>query len=89
MRTSLIETEQLEHWLLKKGAVEERLLTEAHVQLNPELREKARYQEMTYRTVKHYGRQKLRGEIQAVEQELFRAPKHHTFRERIRSIFSR
>lgn len=83
----MTETERLENWLLKKGAMGERLLTDAQIQLNPSLKENAKWQRFTYKLVQEYGRQELIEEIRSVEEKLFSNRKHKNFRERIRAIF--
>lgn len=89
MRTSLTETEQLEHYLLKKGAAEEGILLEAKLVLDPELCDKAKWQSHAYELVHLYGREKLLEEIKSVEQMLFEKPKYSAFQRRILSIFKR
>ncbi len=89
MRTSLIETEQIEQWLLKKGNVQDRVVMEARLLSNPALRDKAQWQETAYDLVRQYGREKLLDEIKAVEHTLFNTPKYKSFQDKIRSIFKR
>ncbi len=89
MRTSLNEIRQLDDWLIQKGAPQERLVTEARVLSNPEMKEKAKWQLATYQLVRRYGRDKLRKEIELIEAQLFNHPKHHSFQERIRAMFKK
>ena len=83
----MTETKRLENWLLEKGDIGERLITEAHVQLNTDLKDKGKWQSLTYKMVHLYGRQELIAEIKKVEEKLFSEAEHKNFRERIRSIF--
>ncbi|UXP33353.1 hypothetical protein N6H18_05230 [Reichenbachiella agarivorans] len=89
MKTSWIETSQIENWLQQKGDVSERLVTEVKSMLSPQLSDKIHWQSKTYELVHLYGREKLREEIKTLEQELFTTAKHHSFQARIRSIFKR
>ncbi|MEP1096075.1 MAG: hypothetical protein ABJG78_13255 [Cyclobacteriaceae bacterium] len=87
MRTSLIEIEQIENLLLRRGDLSNRLVTEAKALSNPELRKKVQLQSTTYDLVNLYGRGKLREEIKAVEHQLFNTSKYRMFQNRIRSLF--
>jgi len=84
----LIEIAEIESWVLQQGDPADRLVTEGRLLLNPALREQAAWQTQTYAVVREYGRQKLKEEIKAVENQLFTSAKHRRFQERIRSIFS-
>ena len=87
MRTSLIETEQIEAHLLRRSDTGEALVFEAKMLLDPELKEKAMWQQKTYHIVKLYGREQLRQEIEAVHQKLFSDDRHKSFRQKIMSLF--
>lgn len=87
MRTSLSEVEQLDHWLLQRGEIQERLVTEAKVLCSSEMQEKAHAQSIAYELVELYGREKLCKEIKAVEFRLFHTPGYRSFQQRIQSIF--
>ena len=87
MRTSLIEAEQIENFLLHKGEISERLVTEAKVLTSPELRERVQYQKDTYALIHIYGREKLYAEIQRVEQKMFSNSRFKNFQNLIKSIF--
>lgn len=87
MRTSLIEIEQIEDFLLKRGEVEDRLVTEAKILSNPELKELTHWQVKSYDLIQQYGREKLRLEIKAAEYRIFHASKYKSFQSRIQSIF--
>lgn len=87
MRTSLVEVAQIEDWLLKRGDIEDRLVTEARVLSNPKLVEQTHWQLKSYDLIHQYGREKLRQEIKAVEFRLFRSSHFKSFQNQIRSIF--
>lgn len=89
MRTSLNEINAIEAWHFQQGELPDRLLTEAQILSNPQLKEKAKWQSATYDLVKQYGRDKLLHEIRKVEKQLFTVPKYRSFQDRIRSIFKR
>lgn len=88
MRTSLTEIQQTEAYLLHQTTQGERLLFEARLVIQPELRDNMHLQQETYRLVKQYGRKKIREEIEAVHRKLFSEPQHKSFREKIAALFS-
>lgn len=87
MRTSLKNIKQLEDYHFQKGPVDERLLTEARLLLEPELKDDFNTQKQVYSLVYAYGRRQLRQEIHDVHQKLFSEKQHHTFRQKILNIF--
>lgn len=89
MRTSLNEIKQIEDWLLQRGDLPERLVTEAKILSQPGLADRAKWQSLTYEVIQLYGREKLKNEIREVENKLFHAPKYGSFRASIRAIFKR
>jgi hypothetical protein len=88
MRTSLIETEQIEAHLLKLSGPGDSLVFEARLLLDAELSEKVAWQEKTYNIVRIYGRDQLRKEIESVYQKLFTQPEHTSFSQKIRRLFT-
>jgi hypothetical protein len=89
MRTSLLETEQIETHLLHLSEPGDALLFEARLLLEPELEDKMRWQQKTYQLVRKYGREELKKEIEAVHQQLFAEQQHLSFRQKIIGIFSK
>jgi hypothetical protein len=89
MRTSLIETEQIEAHLLRLSSPGDSLVFEARLLLEPELREKLRWQKEAYQMVRLYGRDHLKKEIDNVHQKLFTQPEHKSFSQKIRQLFSK
>ena len=88
MRTSLIETQQIEAHLLKLSDPGDSLVFEARLILEPELKEKLMWQEKTYSMVRIYGRDQLKKEIETVHQKLFTQPEHTSFSQKIRRLFT-
>ncbi|HEY9004140.1 MAG TPA: hypothetical protein VIM89_22465 [Mucilaginibacter sp.] len=87
MRTSLIETEQIEALLMQRSEPGDQLVFEAKLLLEPELHERMQWQQKAYRLVKLYGRDQLKQEIEAVHQKLFTQKKHLSFSQKIRRLF--
>jgi hypothetical protein len=89
MRTSLIDIEKIENWLLERGDIQERLLTESRVLSNTEWRDQAQWQSESYELIRLYGREKLREEIKVIEHNVFHTKKHQRFQNLIKSVFTR
>jgi hypothetical protein len=88
MRTSLIETEQIEAHLMQRSEPGDQLVFEARLLLESELYEKMQWQQEAYRMVKLYGRGQLKQEIEAVHQKLFTQKEHSSFDQKIRRLFT-
>ncbi len=89
MRTSLIETEQIEAHLLQLTAPGDALVFEARLLLDNDLQEKLQWQNETYNIVKIYSRNQLKKEIETIHQSLFNDAKHKSFSQKIRQLFSK
>jgi hypothetical protein len=89
MRTSLIETEQIEAHLLRPSNGGDALVFEARMLLDPELQDKVLWQQKAYHIVKLYGRDQLKQEIELVHQKLFREEQHQSFRQKIMRLFTK
>ncbi len=87
MRTLLNEIKLIDDHLLGKGSHEDALLFDAMLILDNSLAEKVMWQKQTIVAVNHYGRKKLKGEIEAVHRQLFTDDKHRTFRQMIMAFF--
>ncbi|MFB9843156.1 hypothetical protein [Mucilaginibacter ginsenosidivorans] len=87
MRTSLIETEQIEAHLLQLSGGGDALVFEAKMLIDAELTEKVLWQQKTYQMVKLYGRDQLRQEIESAHQKLFKDEQHQSFRQKIMRLF--
>ncbi|MBS1521472.1 MAG: hypothetical protein JST50_10775 [Bacteroidetes bacterium] len=88
MRTSLIETEQIEAHLMQRSEPGDQLVFEAMLLLEPELGEKMQWQQEAYRMVKLYGRDQLKQDIEAVHLKLFTQKEHLSFSQKIRRLFN-
>ncbi|WP_316833318.1 hypothetical protein [Pedobacter nutrimenti] len=89
MKTSWNELRLTEDYLLSRLPGQERVLFEARLILEPELKNDVYWQQKTCELVSTYGRQQLRKEVEQVHQQLFTAPEHTSFARRIRSFFNR
>ena len=83
------ETREIECWLLKKGELPERLVTEAKVLADESWKDRAEWQAHTYHLVRAYGRMKLKEDLKAIENRLFYQSKYSRFQNIIHSIFSK
>jgi hypothetical protein len=88
MMTSWNETEQIEVQLSGQSDTGSRLVFDARVILDPELRDKVLWQKKTYIIIQSYGRRQLKKEIEAVHQKLFTQPEHISFSQKIRRLFT-
>ncbi|HTI58266.1 hypothetical protein [Mucilaginibacter sp.] len=89
MRTSLIETEQIEAHLLQLSDTGNALVFEAKMLLDPELTDNVLWQQKAYHIVKLYGRDQLKREIESVHQQLFKDEQHQSFRQKIMRLFTK
>jgi hypothetical protein len=69
------------------ATVEDALLFDALLILEPGLPDQVLWQKKAHLLVDQYSRKKLKGEIEAVHQQLFNNPAHKSFRERILGMF--
>jgi hypothetical protein len=79
----------IEEYLSGRMDTANRLLMEARLLIDEELRADCLYQRQAHELAKAYGRQCLRKEIASAEQQLFTEKEHEGFRQRIRHIFKR
>ena len=87
MRTSLNEIKDIEGYLLGTSSIEQRLLLEAHAQVNVDLAENIRLQSKAFDQIKRYSQNQLRQEITAVETEIFTQSKYQFFRQKVLAFF--
>lgn len=87
MKTSWNELRLIEDHLLSATSSGEKILFEAQLLLQPDLQESVHWQQKTYDLVQKYGRQQLRKEIEQVQQRLFTAPEHASFKQKILRLF--
>lgn len=88
MKTSWNELRLIEDYLLADRA-EDKVLFEARLILQPDLKASVHWQQKTYLMIHKYGRQQLRKEIEEVHQKLFTLPEHLSFRRKIMKIFGK
>lgn len=89
MKTSWNELLLIEDYLLSGRKEADRILFEARIVLQPDLKESVFWQEKTYNLIQQYGRQQLRKEIEQVHEKLFTAPEHYSFRQKIMRLFGK
>jgi hypothetical protein len=88
MRTSLNEIQTIEKHLQGQLSGGNEALFQANLLLNPVLPQQVRVQVQSYRLIQAYGRKQLSAEIRQVQEQLFTAPEHKTFLQRILTFFS-
>ena len=89
MRTSLLETEQIEAHLMRLSEPGDALVFEAGLLLEPGLKDKMLWQQKTYGIIRQYGRTALKQEIENVHQKLFTEARHQSFGQKIMHLFSK
>ena len=87
MMTSLNNARLIEAYLQNKLSPLNRLMFEARLILNPDLRSDLHYQEKTYRVVKMYHRKQLKVEFEEMYQRICSNPDNVTFQQNIHQIF--
>lgn len=87
MKTSVNDTRQIDLYLLKQLAPEDKLLMDARFVLNTDLHEILQWQQQVHALVQMRGRKQLKAQIKTVEEKLFTAPEHVSFRERVWRLF--
>lgn len=87
MRTSLNELRLLEDYLQQCLPTEDKLLLEAKLILEEDLRERLSLQERCYQLIQLYGRIKTREQLQRVERQIFEQPTHKRFVQKIKQYF--
>ncbi|MVN92292.1 hypothetical protein [Mucilaginibacter aquatilis] len=87
MKISVSDTRQIDLYLLKQLAPQDKLLMDARFVLNPELQQTLQWQQQVHNLIKLRGRKQLKAQIGAVEKQVFADPKHVGFRERIYRLF--
>lgn len=88
MRKSLNELQQIEAYLRFKLDEQERQNFQIRMLLDPALQKEVDLQEQAYAHIKEYGRNKLKKELQAIHENLFRHPGKKTFRQKIKELFT-
>ena len=78
----------IDDYLFNKIPQGDKLVFDARLILNPDLADGLFWQKQTHAIVTNYSRKKLQTEIESVHQELFNAPDHKSFRQRIANLFN-
>jgi len=87
MKTSVSDTRQIDLYLLKQLRPGDKLVMDARFVLNPELNETMQWQQQVHQLVQMRGRKQLKAQIKMVEEKMFTAPEHVSFRERVWRLF--
>jgi len=83
----MTETILLDNYLLNRAEPADKLLMDARMLLDEELRDKAEWQQQTYALVRTYGRNCLKHEIAAAQKKVFTEKRFAAFRKKINGIF--
>jgi len=84
----LNEVKLIDDYIFNTAALEDALLFDAMLILDPDLQNQIMWQKKTHAAVKLYGRKKLKAEIERVHGKLFNEPEHQSFKYRILNLFS-
>lgn len=88
MRTSLNDIKTIEAYLTDRLTISERLLFEARMLVNRELRKNVAWQREVCALVRRHHRTKIKAEFQRVHKRLFADAKNADVADEIRSIFN-
>ena len=87
MRTSITEIIRAERFLAGELRAEDKLLYEARLVVDRDLRTNLFFHRMVHRLLRLYHRKKLRTEVEIVGQRLFRDPAKADFRQAVLKHF--
>ena len=87
MRTSLNETRQIAAYLQGELSTSERLLFEANLVLDHDMKDRVHLQQETLEQVKAYGRKQLKAQLASVDHKLFAHSRYSRFRQRMKALF--
>lgn len=87
MKTLLNDTKLIEGYITNTLKVDERLVFEARLILEPWLRYNIMIQKKLHHLVKHYGRRKLKNQLESIHHRLFNDPSRIEFQKRIFKMF--
>ena len=79
----------IDGYLFNQNSIENGLVFDAMLILNPELSEQIEWQKKAHSMIKDYSRKKIKAEIEVVHQKLFNTVEHTGFRHRILKFFSK
>jgi hypothetical protein len=87
MATSQNDTIRTEKYLMGQLPIEDKLLFDAQLLINPVLKLNTLIQQRIYFLIQLYGRKRLKEEINSVQTKIFNDPGKAEFQDRIHSIF--
>ena len=87
MRTSLTEIKLIDGYIFKNSPIEDALLFDAMLILDPALSNQIQWQRKTHAVIQQYSRKMLKAEIESVHRQLFNEPAHQTFRSKVLGLF--
>ena len=87
MKTSWNDTLHIERYLNNELSEEEKILFETHLVLDRHLKLNVRLLKRIHSLIKHYGRKKMKAEIEKIHHKLFQSPEHVIFQQRIQQLF--
>ncbi len=87
MRTSLNEIKLIDGYIFNNNPVEDALLFDAMLIIDPALSDQIVWQKKTHAIVRQYSRKQLKAEIELAHQKLFNQPEHINFTQKILSFF--
>lgn len=87
MKTSWNNTVETDSYLNGQCSGEEKVLFEARLLLESDLKENLHWQKTTRAIVQQYGRQQLKAEVEKVAHHVFTARKYVSFKEKLFSLF--
>ena len=89
MRTSLNKIKLIEGHIFNCNPPQDALLFDALLIIDPAFAEQISLQKNAHKTILHYGRKRIRAEIDSVHEQLFYKPEHRSFRQRILELFKK
>ncbi len=87
MRTSLTEIRDTELYLHGKLDAGDKLVFEARLLTDPELKSNMQFQQKLYKLLRSFHLKRVRQEIAVVQDGLFDNPEHSAFQQKIHSLF--
>ena len=88
MMTSFKEIQQAEHYIFGQLNIEDRLLFEAQLLVNPGLRANVFFQKKVYHLVKLFNRRKMKRELETIHSQIFNDPIKTEFQQSVLKFFN-
>jgi hypothetical protein len=86
---TLLETKEIDRYLLDKLSPASRLLFEARLLIDPTLKLRVEFQRKLYLIIKRSGRRQMKSEVRRVHHQLFSDPAKHEFHLDVFQLFSK